>query len=333
MSRTTTNWDVNYATHGVEVETIVEQGYPSVGGYHHGECIPGTGTDFGEYMSQYDGSVDGNPDGFEKPVSCEIVSPVLQGILGVKTQLRIIENFVDEYEPAINYTCGIHVHVGYLQTLSEHEQIEFVRKLMFYVSNYENGIYGSTGKPQRKYACGRYATPIREEVSSHGFPDAITKRRLLQEVNDGLGNYRYLQYRNGLNVSHFIDSNPHKPTIEFRYFPSTLDRKQLALFHLLPLAICDKAARSKKMPRTKYIPHGEDKRDMSQYYYEETKRMLERLGWLPGSFATNPCGMKDVFETGYTYRQLANKALSNAREFDLECIIRGYGVGLQTGQD
>jgi len=72
---------------------------------------------------------------------------------------------------------------------------------------------------------------------------------------------------------------------------------------------------------------------MSQYYYEETKRMLERLGWLPGSFATNPCGMKDVFETGYTYRQLANKALSNAREFDLECIIRGYGVGLQTGQD
>lgn len=153
----------------------------------------------------------------------ELISPVLRDNPKTWRQIETVCEVAKRHGARIDYHCGGHVHVG-MDSLDTARQRW--KRFFRLIRGFEDEIYrmagGTEGRVRRNYL--RYATPFRgraEEGINRRFrmENQEDVQRLCSEIS---GRNRY----HGINLTNIYEySKPN--TVEFRYFNSSLDPRQL----------------------------------------------------------------------------------------------------------
>jgi len=130
-------------TFGVEIETIapasaIANHGLTIGGYHNGLQVAYLPTG---WKAERDGSLRPGPNEY----ACEIVSPILKGIEGLKQVVEVC-NELKAKGHRVNGSCGVHVHVGW----SRDNDVASLARLVSLVSNLEESIFAATGTKNRE---------------------------------------------------------------------------------------------------------------------------------------------------------------------------------------
>lgn len=178
---------------------------------YHAPSIPG------KWKLERDGSVSDSSGGGE------LVSPVLRDTPETWRSLEKICEVAKRHGAQIDYRCGGHVHMG-MDPLDTARQRW--RRFFRTIGGFEDVMYriagGTEGSVRRGYR--DYATPFRARSA-----EAVRNRMTMNDISDVnriasqvSNNDRYY----GINLTNIPQSG--KPnTVEFRYFNSSLDHRQL----------------------------------------------------------------------------------------------------------
>lgn len=131
-------------TFGVEIETTVPAGAVSVGRYNNPLAVPGLPEG---WVCKGDGSIRATGG----RVGCEFVSPILQGVEGLRSVVAALAA-IRSVGAKVNPSCGFHVHVGFVHNRPALERLTCL------VANFEKAIYASTGTHQREH--NNFCRPI-----------------------------------------------------------------------------------------------------------------------------------------------------------------------------
>src|SRR5262249_54090367 len=140
--------DLNEVTFGVEFEvTLPASSRIAVGGYHAGVPVADLPTG---WNAQRDSSIQAER-GF---YGVEIVSPILKGIDGIR-QIQTVCKWMKEKGAKVNGSTGFHVHVGWAGDQ------DALRRLAFFVSNFEKAIFAATGTKARERSA--FCRPVKTD--------------------------------------------------------------------------------------------------------------------------------------------------------------------------
>lgn len=178
--------------------------------HYHARGVPG------KWKLESDGSVCSGSEGGE------LVSPVLKDTPETWRAIEKICEVVKRHGGSIDYRCGGHVHIG-MDSLDTAKQRW--KRLMKNISCFEDVLYrlagGSSGRIRSGY--NRYASPFATEAQR------AVNRPFRMESETDVNNFARDICRSRYNAINLTNiPNPNKPnTVEFRYFNSSLDHRQL----------------------------------------------------------------------------------------------------------
>lgn len=242
-------------TYGIEIETTVPKAKRmSIGTCSQPKQVRGCPTG---WMSKTDSSI--HPSNSYKGV--EVISPVLQGLDGIK-QIEQTTNKLQALGAVANDSCGFHVHVGLPKQFyidgcqKENETQEYLANLIAWAGKHELALYASTGTITRvgNSYCG--SIQMRYNLS-----DIRTPNNLRETFN------RHRERCNVLNIINIFD-NYRPDTIEFRVFPGTIDFVSIQGYIQIALGLVRKALGGK-----------------CKSYEKRTSTWGETCGYTPGKFA------------------------------------------------
>ena len=241
-----------HLTFGIEIETIasrksLDSGL-QVGNYHSGLQVPYLPPG---WKAERDGSIRVSPS---HPVACEIVSPILRGITGLKTAIDILK-VLKEKGHKVNTTCGFHVHVGWGSDLPSDK----LAALIGIVAYLQDGIYATTGTKARER--GRFCKKIRQ-YGKDGAKLTMDRDRFhilnIKRLADGFG------------------------TIEFRVFGGSLNPHKIAAWIQICLGIVERALTAKRLPKWEPTPPQGGWKSAGAGC-SEVERLMAFLGWGVGA--------------------------------------------------
>lgn len=274
-------------TFGIEIECIAPRGCQiPVGSYHHGAQVPGLPEG---WTGKHDGSIHPDRDGF---YGVEIVSPVLKGKDGLRQVLQVVE-FLKARGARVNRSCGLHIHVGV-----NPDNVKANERIIAAVANLEEGIFATTGTPNREN--GRWCKPIRRAFEGAS----------LQRPTGAMAD-RY----HALNLTNLLSRR--RPTVEFRCFAGSLNGEKIVSYVRMVVGIVERAeAHTRKMA---WSPAA--KSDKSPYRRNgqgatEVTRLLYTLGWTKGR-ETRVWGAIGIDEADLPTLEACKKALRRlAQKYD-----------------
>ena len=234
----------NNLTFGVEFEVclpLAELNFQT-GTYHRGVQVPGLPIG---WNSQTDASIHA-PSGC---IGIEIVSPVLQGLDGIR-QIVAVCDWLNAKNASVNNSTGFHVHVGFDKTNEK-----ALKRLVATVANHEQAIYASTGTKSREqgvYCASVLKSEAAKNVHKNGLPQQISRYYLL-------------------NIANLVHG---KTTVEFRAFSGTTNATKALGFIRVALAFVERAMTDtcsrcfgRKLPKS--VSNGQS----------ALKRMFTFIGW------------------------------------------------------
>jgi hypothetical protein len=240
-------------TFGIEIETVAPDSAVRlhglvIGGYHCGIQVPYLPAG---WKAEADSSIDNSAGGHK----CEIISPVLKGIDGLRQVIEVAQTLTN-YGHRVNASCGVHVHVGWLRSTSS---IALAR-LITMVSYVEKGLYAITGTKSRE--AGRYS----KKISTYG-NDKAAKTILDRDR------------MHVLNLTNLVYGS--KETVEFRVFSASLNEVKLVGWVQVCLGLVERALNGKRMPlwNPKPLTGGWKKAGEGA---SETERLMGFLAWGKG---------------------------------------------------
>jgi hypothetical protein len=230
---TTTTYSANDLTYGVEIECGIDFNLAraeglTIGAHGAGALVSALPM-FNNKMwrADRDGSIF-----VTDRTACEFVSPILKGAEGLDN-IKEVTDKIKAWGGRVNHTCGLHVHVAFPT-----DSIDALRRLYRIVGRIEEGIFCSTGSPNR--INGGFCKPIK------------TKARVVNWANAKIGNSQekyatMYNDRNGLfsdryhvvNLTNFLGGRA--PTVEFRAFSGTLNPEKIAAWVRMCLTIVEMA--------------------------------------------------------------------------------------------
>jgi hypothetical protein len=236
---------------GVELECFVpfatfSQLGLQLGGYHYGIQCPRT-VDPHQigWKCESDGSLQNAfPPASEGTfVACEFVSPPLKGLEGFNEIYRFVKLLQDN-NVQVTRACGVHVNVGLEgvtagQTVHHARCRKFVRRLMHFVSQHENGMMQIGGRHSR--VNNYYCSSIKDIDENYSLFLHDNVHEFFTLVN------RYGRYRT-VNLSHL---NCRKPRFEFRIFAGTVNPVKVIGYVAVALGLVHKAAEAVYAPQRK----------------------------------------------------------------------------------
>jgi hypothetical protein len=265
-------------TFGVEIETIVPyNANPDlrIGEYHDGRQVP--------YLpAGWTASRDSSLHARYPNVGCEIVSPVLKGVEGIKDLIKVI-GILKSKGHKINKTCGVHVHVGF-----EKKSAAELAKLITIASYLERGLYAITGTKARE-RCD-YCNGVKE----HKNPKEYDRYANVS----GSARYKLLNITN-LKQDHRPD------TVEFRCFSGSLEAKKIVGWVQVCLGIVEKALTCKRCPSW----NGKNLTGVWKREKEgatECERLLAYLCW--GNYGKYPAHQRSY---GWISNDISQKAIKD----------------------
>ena len=213
----------------------------------------------------------------------EIVSPVLQGLDGIK-QIEQTTNKLQALGAVSNASCGFHVHVGLPQKCyqngvrNKEATRQFVRNLVSWTGRYELALYASTGNITR--VGNIFCKSVQEKYALDQLWDKNGVMYL--ENNFREHNERY----NVLNVINLFDS--YRPdTIEFRVFAGTVELIKMIANIQIALGMVRKAQSNgfrtfnKKSNENRKTGVGRTQVDiMMETFHWNTTTPVIGLGWI-----------------------------------------------------
>jgi hypothetical protein len=217
-----------------------------VGTYHSGQRCPRT-VDPHQigWKCESDGSLQNAfPPASEGTfVACEFVSPPLKGLEGFNEIYRFVKLLQDN-NVQVTRACGVHVNVGLEgvtagQTVHHARCRKFVRRLMHFVSQHENGMMQIGGRRSR--VNNYYCSSIKDIDENYALFLQDNVREFLTLVNS------YGRYRT-VNLSHL---NCRKPRFEFRIFAGTVNPVKVIGYVAVALGLVHKAAEAVYAPQRK----------------------------------------------------------------------------------
>jgi len=199
-------------TFGVEIETIAPQSLMSeglrIGGYHHGIQVPYLPEG---WKAERDSSLHYGP----REMGCEIVSPVLCGVEGLRQVAEVLAT-LREKGHRVNASCGVHVHVGWDPERPSAELARLVRM----ASYLEKALYAITGTTRRER--GMWCGSIRQ----HGDTQTATQQATHQRYHV-------------VNLTHLARGDQH--TVEFRCFSGSLEATKVLGWIMVCIGMVQKA--------------------------------------------------------------------------------------------
>ena len=210
-------------TFGIEIETLapasaIRDGL-QIGSYHHGLQVPYLPEG---WKAERDGSL--RPGANE--YACEIVSPVLKGIEGLRQVAEVIAILVAKGH-RVNASCGLHVHVGWAYDTDSSK----MARLLTITSYAEKALYASAGTKSREQ--GANGTCYCNGIKKYGTPAQAKKN---------CEGFRY----HTLNLTNL--ANRTRPTVEFRVFSGSLNATKVLGWVQLALGIVEQAHHAKRSP-------------------------------------------------------------------------------------
>lgn len=269
----------NDITFGIEIECLlpdayIEQNDLRLGGYHTtSRHLP---SPFNRWALTHDGSLI-SEHGF---TACEIVSPVLTGLDGLK-QVHAIYKHLDAIGFKVNDSCGAHVHIGFRSLLGARADDEklsarIIRRLVNLVSQHEFGLIAVTGNRRRLH--NRYCESIKSQ-GGFSLEETRTITSVLRKAEDA-GRYRTLNLKN-------LDSA--KRTIEFRVFAGTTGPEHAVSYVLTAMGLCQRACEVPAGPTFEPLD------DTPANFAAEAVALQKRLGWHNGKKYGVPSGLGRLF--------------------------------------
>ena len=276
-------------TFGIEIECLIPHNQIRrlgirIGSYHHGIQLPApfpTG-----WVAEHDSSVQSNQAGY---AGLEIVSPILQGRLGIEQVKRVAE-MLNEIGTRVNRRCGFHVHVGAaIAAGGETWVAEWVAKLLYQMAMHETAIYASTGTHRREH--GAYGSTIKAQQED---ADRIRKATTRARKDDALTRAASGDRHHSLNLCSLFSS---KATVEFRAFAGTTEWQKMLGHIQMCLALCERARETTRMDwhamasRRTYHGGGAGHRALQRFFYLTGWTMGRRhvkdpevpmAGWIAG---------------------------------------------------
>jgi hypothetical protein len=180
--------DVNTLSFGVEIEctipydTLTARGW-RIGGYHRGVAIPG----HQGWTAESDASIQPS----RSHVACEVVSPVMSGLAGLRSIEQMIET-LNVMGAAVNRSTGFHVNIGWTGNPDQ------LRRLVCLVAHFERALFASTGTTSRdaNHYCSSIALDYRGFEGGQVDPARFSRYHVinLQHVNE-MGRGRRVEFR------------------------------------------------------------------------------------------------------------------------------------------
>lgn len=192
---------------GVEIETMMPDRVLAVGDYHRGVQVPWLPQG---WKSERDGSIRVRP-GY---VACEFVSPILVGAAGLQEVIEAVKA-IKARGAKVNASCGLHVTISW-ETNGVHTQ-----KLITLYSNFEKGIYASTGTKSRE---------------RNGYTDGVQRHANAANAQRIVSSMRY----HVLNLSN-------NGRAECRAFAGTLNTTKIAGYVQMVLGLAERAIKAKRV--------------------------------------------------------------------------------------
>jgi hypothetical protein len=270
--------DPNRITFGIEIECLLPDEYVErhnvhMGGYHtNSRFMPAP---FSNWAITSDGSLV-SERGFR---ACEIVSPVLTGLAGIRETAAIYEH-LQANGFKVNDSCGAHVHIGLKSLLGgrindEKLGARVIRRLVNLVSQHEFGLVAITGN--RRRLRNHYCQSIKS-LGSFSLDETRTITRVLSKAEDA-DRYHMLNLKN---------LNTDKQTIEFRVFAGTTLPEHAVSYIFTAMGLCQRACEVPAGPT--FNPD-----DTHTDFGDEAIALQRRLGWYNGKKYGVPAGANRLF--------------------------------------
>lgn len=128
--------NANEMTFGIEIETTAPVSLTigrelRIGGRHAGIQVPYLPTG---WKAESDSSIQPGHHPHNPHLGCEIVSPVLKGIEGLRQVAEVLRT-LREKGHRVNASCGIHIHIGWTGDAAA------LARLVHFVGYLEQGLY------------------------------------------------------------------------------------------------------------------------------------------------------------------------------------------------
>lgn len=245
--------NANEMTFGIEIETVAPDSAVRlhalvIGGYHRGVQVPYLPTG---WKAEADCSIDNSAGGHK----CEIVSPILKGLDGLRQVIQVAKALTN-YGHRVNASCGVHVHVGWKRSFTSVS----LARLITMVAYCETGLFAITGTKARE--TGRYAKKIRN------YGDQPSAKRVMDADRMHL-----------LNLTNLAHGS--KETVEFRVFSASLNETKLIGWVQVCLGLVERALKGQRSPlwNPKPVTGGWKKSGEGQ---SEVERLMGFLAWGKG---------------------------------------------------
>lgn len=251
-------------TFGVEIETIIPHGTGiRVGGYHRPvelntpewPSLPNGKA----FMTSSDSSINAR-DGRD----CEFVSPVLKGETGIQLVRDTIVK-MNDVGARVNASCGVHVHVGLPECLTESEVAQAIERLANLVGRHEAGIMASTGS-KRRFSRNNWCHPIKHKVRTTNWGKTRLERNCISSS-------RY----NGLNLRPIVTGQ--RRAVEFRYFSGSTNAIKIEAWIKMCIALVQAAVNSDRKTNPITQPAGAGNFKPSTQAGRELERLFQAIGW------------------------------------------------------
>lgn len=250
---------IDTMTFGIEFEiTLPATARISAGSYLHGADLGG------EFPNGWVAKSDSSIRAGRGRRGVEIVSPVLRGANGLR-QIKSVLATLNAMGAKVNESCGTHVHVGFHAGLNS----DAFKRLGHIVSNFETGIYATTGTKNRQ--SGPWCQSVRgNRANQIAFRDGLTGTNAW-----GVARYHVL------NITNLISGR--RPTVEFRAFSGTLNAAKAIAYVRMCVAIVEKSMTAKRRERWTPKPtsptspmarKGEGQTQLTRLFYA--------IGWTKG---------------------------------------------------
>lgn len=273
----------NDFTFGVEIETHMPAGSVVPGPHGCGRQVPWLPEG---WLADRDPSIITPHAG---RIACEFVSPVLRGAEGLREALAVVRA-IKARGGKVNVSCGLHVHVGF-----DKRDTPALGRLINLVASHEKALYAVTGSKSREQGYGsRFGTNWCKSLKAYG-----TANNAMRVASRD----RY----------HLLNIATTKPTVEFRVFGATLNPIKLASYVRLCVAMCEKAATSKRAisfsktaEGAKSYKGGRGHAELVRLFYaigwRKVRRSVPTLGDLSGEgIATIDAGKKELVRLANQY--------------------------------
>lgn len=244
--------NINEVFFGVELETVVaietvDREQMRVGTYHHGIQVPFLPTG---WTAESDSSI-WSPPGKR---GCEIVSPKLKGIEGLKEVITVTK-ILAEKGFSVNGSTGCHISCFW----DRNNPSELLSKLISVTAYSEKALYAVTGTHSREN--GHYCNGVQK----FGNP---------KEAKKSMDISRYTLL-NLTNLQCGCDR------VEFRVFSGSVNGKKIASWIMICLGLIERAMTTKRLPSWEAKPAvgGWAKKGRGA---SECERLLGFLGWSDG---------------------------------------------------